>query len=56
MKKTFSVTAIVRSLNKPAQATHVLVQAENEEDAKKKAQNHIQKKDPSASGDIGRVR
>ncbi|WP_180989971.1 hypothetical protein [Streptomyces noursei] len=56
MKKTFSVTAVVQSLNRPAQSRHVLVQAENEEDAKKQARNKIQKSDPHGTVTIGRVR
>ncbi|MFM9371895.1 hypothetical protein [Streptomyces sp. Da 82-17] len=54
--RTFSVTALVRSLNKPAKSVHVLVRAKNVEIAKNMARNKIQKANPSASVVIGRVR
>lgn len=56
MKKAFSVTALVSSLNKPAKSEHVLVMADDEEDAKKQAKNKIQKTNPSGSVTIGKVR
>ncbi|MCZ0975901.1 hypothetical protein O1L55_40875 [Streptomyces albulus] len=56
VKKTYSVTAVVRSLNKPEQPRHVLVQAEDEEDAKKQARNKIQKSNPHGTVTIGSVR
>lgn len=54
--KTFSVTALVTSLNKPATPEHVLVQAESEDDAKTKATNKIQRKHPNGTVKIGNVR
>lgn len=56
MKKTFSVTALVSSLNKPAKAEHVLVRAEDEEDAKNQAKKKIQKTNPNGNVQIGNVR
>jgi len=56
MKKTFSVTAVVTSLNTAGKPEHVLVQADDEEDAKRQATNKIQKKNPHASVTIGNVR
>lgn len=55
-KKVFSVTALVSSLNKPAKRTHVLVQADNEDDAKKQAKNKIRRDNPNGSVTIGTVR
>lgn len=55
-KKTFSVTALVTSLNKPAKSEHVLVQAEDEDDAKTQAKNKVQRTHPNGSVQIGNVR
>lgn len=54
--KTFSVTALVTSLNSPEKPTHVLVRAENAEAAKQQAKNEIQKKHPNGTVTIGNVR
>jgi hypothetical protein len=56
VKRAFSVTALVSSLNKPAKSEHVLVLAEDEADAKKKAKIQIQRKHPDGSVQIGNVR
>ncbi|MEV3853122.1 hypothetical protein AB0J38_02225 [Streptomyces sp. NPDC050095] len=53
---TFSVTAIVRFLNKPQKSVHVLVQASNSDQAKKEARKKIQKKYPGATVQFGSVR
>jgi hypothetical protein len=56
VKKAFSVTALVSSLNKPAKAEHVLVMADDEDDAKRQAKNKVQRKHPDGSVQIGTVR
>jgi hypothetical protein len=56
VKRTFSVTALVTSLNKPAKPEYVLVRAEDEEEAAQQAQRQIEKKNPNGHVILGRVR
>jgi hypothetical protein len=56
VKRTFSVTALVSSLNKTAKPEYELVRAEDEEEAARQAVLKIQKRNPHGHVTLGRVR